>query len=76
MTIDPDELARTIRATRPMLPAKDFATSKKFYCDLGFRPKMHTADLAEMSLGACSFLLQNHCVREWPENCVILCRAR
>lgn len=71
MTIDANDLAETIQATRPMVPAKDFATSKQFYCDLGFQPKMLNEGLAEMSLGACSFLLQNHYVRDWADNCVI-----
>jgi hypothetical protein len=71
MRVETGELAETIRATRPMVPAKDFMISKQFYCDLGFQPRMLTGDLAEMSLGACSFLLQNHYVREWADNCVI-----
>jgi hypothetical protein len=66
-----NELAPTIQAMRPMLPAMDFAVSKQFYCDLGFLPKMLNDDLAEMSLGACSFLLQNYYVRDWAANCVV-----
>ena len=71
MTVEASDLAETIRATKPMVPAKDFATSRQFYCDLGFHPKMLTDDLAEMSLGTCSFLLQNYYVREWADNFVI-----
>lgn len=71
MSVDASELVQTIRATRPMLPAKDFTISKQFYCDLGFQPRTLTEDLLEMSLGACSFLLQNHYVRDWADNCVI-----
>jgi uncharacterized glyoxalase superfamily protein PhnB len=71
MTADATDLAKTIQTTRPTVPAKDFATSKQFYCDLGFQPNMLTDDLAEMSLGACSFLLQNYYVREWADSCVI-----
>jgi uncharacterized glyoxalase superfamily protein PhnB len=71
MTVEASKLAQTIRATRPMVPAKDFVISKQFYCDLGFQPRMLTDDLAEMSLGTCSFLLQNYYVRDWAANCVI-----
>ncbi len=71
MSNEASELAQTVRATRPMLPAKDFVVSKQFYCDLGFQPRLLTENLAEMSLGACSFLLQNHYVRDWADNCVI-----
>jgi catechol 2,3-dioxygenase-like lactoylglutathione lyase family enzyme len=71
MTVGANDLAQTIRATRPMVPAKDFEISKRFYCDLGFQPKMLTDNLAEMSLGACSFLLQNYYVRDWADNFVI-----
>src|SRR5947209_2548949 len=63
------------RANRPCdaanVPARDFLTSKQFYCDLGFQSKLLTDDLAEMSLGACSFLLQNYYVREWADNFVV-----
>lgn len=65
------DLAATVQATRPMVPAKDFQISKKFYCDLGFEPRMLTDDLAEMSLGTCSFLLQNYYVRDWADNFVM-----
>ena len=64
MAVETIVLAETIRATRPMVPAKDFMTSKQFYGDLGFASKMLSEDLAEMTLGACSFLLQNYYVRD------------
>lgn len=71
MAADTNDLASTINAMRPMVPAKDFAISKQFYCDLGFQPKMLNEGLAELSLGACSFLLQNHYVRDWADNFVV-----
>jgi len=71
MTVESSDLAQTIRATRPIAPAKDFVTSKQFYCDLGFQPRMLTDNLAEMSLGPCSFLLQDYYVRDWADNFVI-----
>jgi uncharacterized glyoxalase superfamily protein PhnB len=66
-----EALAQTIQAMRPMLPAKDFARNVKFYVDLGFQQRTLTDGLAEMTLGACSFLLQDYYVREWADNLVI-----
>jgi hypothetical protein len=64
-------LADTIKATRPMVPAKDFGISLRFYADLGFQSRMLTDGLAEMTLGPCSFLLQNYYVQQWAGNFVI-----
>jgi hypothetical protein len=36
-----------------------------------FQANMLTDGLAEMSLGACSFILQNYYVREWADNAVM-----
>ena len=63
-----DDLAASVRALRPFVPAKDFATSKRFYTDLGFRLDPLGDDLAEMHLGAHSFLLQNYFVDAWAAN--------
>lgn len=35
-----EQLATTIRAVRPMVPAKDFDLSLRFYTDLGFQSQM------------------------------------
>jgi len=56
---------------RPTLPAKEFDRSLQFYIDLGFQHRLLTDRLAEMTLGTCSFLLQNYYVREWADNFVI-----
>jgi hypothetical protein len=66
-----DDLAASVRALRPFLPARDFATSKRFYIDLGFRVEPLGGDLAEMHLGAHSFLLQNYFVDAWAANCMM-----
>ena len=66
-----EALAQTIQAMRPMLPAKDFGRSVQFYADLGFQQRTLTDRLAEMTLGTCSFLLQDYYVREWADNLVI-----
>jgi hypothetical protein len=65
------KLSQTIRAVRPMVPAKDFDLSVRFYGDLGLQHRMLNDGLAEMTLGSCTFLLQNYYVREWADNFVI-----
>jgi catechol 2,3-dioxygenase-like lactoylglutathione lyase family enzyme len=64
-------LADTIRAMRPVVPAKDFETSKRFYADLGFEQRTLTDGLVEMRLGAYSFLLQRYYVEQWADHFVI-----
>jgi uncharacterized glyoxalase superfamily protein PhnB len=66
-----NDLADTIKAMRPLLPARDFGTSKHFYSDLGFQVRMLTDRLAEMRCGAYSFLLQDYYVEQWADNCAV-----
>jgi hypothetical protein len=66
------DLAETVVAMRPMVPAKDFEISKRFYIELGFQPRILLPDrLVEMSLGPFSFILQAYYVREWADNFVV-----
>ena len=69
------DLARTVQAMRPMLPAKDFGASRRFYEELGFRPQVLTEGLVEMHLGPYSFILQNYYVEEWANNSVVHMRV-
>src|SRR5262245_56288890 len=62
------ELARAVKAMRPFVPAKDFAASRRFYIDLGFRPEDLGDQLVEMHLGPYSFLLQDYYVEDWAGN--------
>jgi hypothetical protein len=71
MSAEAAALSRTVRAMRPMVPAKDFDVSKRFYIELGFQPRPLTDRLVEMQLGVFSFILQAYCVREWADNCVV-----
>jgi hypothetical protein len=71
----PVELAGTIEAMRPMVPTKDFETSRRFYEELGFRPQVLTNELVEMRMGRFSFILQNYYVKEWADNFVIHVRV-
>ena len=71
MSNDLKNLTESIKAMRPMVPAKDFDISRQFYIDLGSQCRMLTDRLAEMTLGTCSFLLQNYYVQQWADNFVI-----
>jgi hypothetical protein len=66
-----DGLARTVRAMRPMVPAKVFAVRQRFYDELGFVPRRLTDRLVEMQLGVFSFILQDFYVREWADNIAV-----
>jgi hypothetical protein len=70
------DLAQTVEALRPMVPARDFAVSTRFYVELGFRPEVLIPDrLIEMHLGSYSFMLQNYYVQQWADNFVIHMRV-
>jgi hypothetical protein len=60
-----ENLAAGVQSFRPVVPAKDFDKSLKFYSELGFKSKLLTQGLAEMTFGACSFLLQDYYVQQW-----------
>ena len=64
-------LVAGIRAFRPFLPAKEFATSLRFYKAIGFEAYPLGETLAELSLGTHAFLLQGYYVKEWAENTVM-----
>ncbi len=55
------DLATTVQALRPFVPARDFDLCKRFYADLGFVMGFANDELAVFSVGAASFYLQNYC---------------
>ncbi len=69
------ELAQTVKAMRPMVPAKNFATSRRLYEVLGFRPEVLAEGLVEMHLDRYSFILQDYYVEQWANNLVFHMRA-
>jgi hypothetical protein len=70
------DLAQTVEAMRPMVPARNFEISTRFYVDLGFQPQVLIPEqLTEMHLGAYSFMLQNYYVQQWADNFVIHMRV-
>lgn len=54
--------------TRPFLPAKDFALSKRFYETLGFEKLFDAADVAIFRIGRGEFILQKYYQKDWAEN--------
>jgi catechol 2,3-dioxygenase-like lactoylglutathione lyase family enzyme len=52
---------------RPFVPSKDFATSKRFYEELGFT-KLFDGEVAIFAIGSSSFILQNYFEKAWAEN--------
>src|SRR5215471_6720712 len=76
MTTKPSAPAWTVMAMRPIVPARDFDVSRRFYVDLGFRAQTLKADeLVEMHFGTYSFILQNYYVPEWADNFVMHLRV-
>jgi len=71
MSRAPRDLAGTVKALRPFVPAKDFEISKQFYADLGFRVEPLGDSIAAMHLASHSFLLQDFYVEQWAENFVM-----
>jgi hypothetical protein len=71
MTVGEEELASTVQAMRPTVPARNFGISQRFYIDLGFHSELLTDGLVEMRLGACTFILQDYYVQQWADNLVI-----
>jgi hypothetical protein len=71
MAVETTRLSRTVRTMRPMVPAKDFDISKRFYVELGFQPRPLTDRLVEMQLDVFSFILQAYYVRDWADNFVV-----
>lgn len=65
------ELAQTVRSMRPIVPAKVFEISKRFYIDLGFQPRPLTDNLVEMRLGGYAFILQGYYIQQWADNFVM-----
>lgn len=61
-----------INSIRPFVGAKDFAASKAFYNDLGFKEISITENLSifQVNDGFC-FYLQNYYVKDWLENTML-----
>ena len=60
------------RELKPVVPALDFARSKRFYLDLGFICAWSNARLAEFRHGTTAFLLQDDYMAVVAENTVLV----
>ena len=62
--------APAIDSLRPLVPAKNFQASKRFYQQLGFKVDVEFPDGggAILRLGSSTFILQNFYVKELAEN--------
>ena len=56
---------------RPMVPARNFALSQRFYADMGFEREFGQAGLAGFRWASCAFLLQDFHVAELADNFVL-----
>lgn len=61
-------MMRRVHDLKPFVPAKDYASSRRFYRELGFHENWANGEVCEMELGGYRFLLQNFYVRELAEN--------
>lgn len=62
----------SLSSLKPFIPSgSDFAKSKAFFQDLGFRVKWEAEGLAELELGNAAFLLQDFHNQEMQENLML-----
>jgi hypothetical protein len=66
MSTEATNLAQTVKAMWPMVPARNLEASKCFYVDLGFAPEVLSGNLVEMHVGPFSFIPPGCYVQEWP----------
>lgn len=59
------------RSIRPFIGAKDFATSRSFYRDLGFEEVVLSPQMSLFKTGAFGFYLQNAYVKDWVDNTMV-----
>ena len=60
-----------VERIKAFLPAKDIATSKRFYLDLGFREVWDSGDACELEIEGHSFILTSGYVQQHAENCMM-----
>lgn len=60
-----------IKQIRTFIPGKDFALSKQFYLDLGFKIEWEGTDLIEFGTRNQNFFLQDFYVEDWANNCMM-----
>lgn len=61
-----------IRDLKIYVPARDFELSKRFYSALGFTMTPGWGGTADFELGGHRFRLQDHYVKDWADNCMMV----
>ena len=61
-------LSPVVSDIKVFVPAKDFALSKDFYEQLGWKTNWSHSGLAEMELGGVRFFLQDYYNKDWANN--------
>jgi len=59
------------KSIRPFIGAKDYETSRAFYCDLGFDEIIIAPKLSLFQWGEMGFYLQDAYVKDWVDNTMI-----
>ncbi len=62
---DSGRRATAVLDLKTFVPARDFALSRTFYREIGFRENFANAEVAEFACGSFRFLLQNYYVQEF-----------
>ena len=69
-------LVENAQILRTFLPSKDYAVSRKFYAEIGFKEGWGSDDLCVFELGTFSFFLQKCYQKEWAENMMMELRFK
>ena len=64
-------MSKNIISIRPFIGAKNFAVSRNFYNDLGFKESVLSPNMSLFSKQAMSFYLQDAYVKDWIENTMV-----
>ena len=64
-------MSQNIISIRPFIGAKDFAVSRKFYSDLGFKESVLSHNMSYFSKQAMGFYLQDAYVKDWIDNTMV-----
>ena len=59
------------KSIRPFIGAKDYKTSRAFYCDLGFDEIFIDSKLSLFQWGEMGFYLQDAYVKDWVDNTMV-----
>jgi catechol 2,3-dioxygenase-like lactoylglutathione lyase family enzyme len=64
-------MQHAVKSIRPFIGAKNFAVSRAFYSDLGFRETVLSPALSVFAVGGFAFYLQNAYVQDWVDSTML-----